>query len=820
MNDIDKKVEEILNELTVPEKALLCSGRKFWYTRGLAKRGIKPYMVSDGPHGLRKQDADSDHLGINDSIKATCFPAACVMASTWDVDLIKQVGNGIGEEAYEERLGVVLGPGVNIKRSPLCGRNFEYYSEDPYLSGKIGASFIQGVQEKGPGTSLKHYALNNQESDRLRINAVVDERALREIYLASFETPVKEGKPYTIMCSYNQINGEYASENKKILTDILRDEWGFDGYVMTDWGAIFDRVKALKAGLDLEMPGGSAESVYAIIDAVESKALTIEDLDKCVRRLLRANLIINSLEPNDFKYDREAHHYLAKKVACEGAVLLKNELNLLPFSLDEEITVIGNLFKTPLYQGGGSSQINANIVVTPYDAFISKHVKFKYADGYDFKTEEVNYKLIDEAVNLANSNDKHILLFIGLTLETEGLDRKHMSIPKNQIALIEALIGTHKDIAVVMFGGAPVEMPWINGISALLQMYLPGQAGGLAVHDLVFGIVNPSGKLAETFPIKLSDTPCFKYFPEGPATVEYRESIFVGYRYYDTADIPVRFPFGFGLSYTEFVYSDIVISSDIATVDDEVTVTACIKNIGSREGKEVVQLYVGLKNSKVFRAKKELKGFCKVDLQPGESTVVEFHLNKRAFSYYNTKIKDWVVEDGKYDILIGSSCASIKLSTSIQISAPETELPYLAGAVGEYYCFKGSASNEAFEVLLDSPIPSSDYLTEPIRWESTISDARVRFFGRLMYRVINLGVKLLLKGNDDSTVSFKSFIRDMLYSNPLRAFGTTSGGQFTLNMVAGLIDVINGKFFRGLGKIIKARRKNKKQEKVLLSLEN
>ncbi|MDR0751420.1 MAG: glycoside hydrolase family 3 C-terminal domain-containing protein [Christensenellaceae bacterium] len=820
MDKINDKVEELIGRLSVSEKALLCAGRNFWFTRGLKKHGISPYMVSDGPHGLRKQAMSGDHLGINDSIKATCFPPAVTMASTWDLDLIKEVGTTIGEEAYEEKLAVVLGPGANIKRSPLCGRNFEYYSEDPYLSGKMAANFIQGLQSKGPGTSLKHYAANNQETDRLRINAIIDERALREIYLASFETAVKEGKPTTLMCAYNQVNGEYASEDKKILTDILRDEWGFEGYVMTDWGAIFNRVKALKAGLDLEMPGGSAENVFAIVDAVESGELAIEDLDRVVRRLLKANLKFNSLDPKDFKYDREEHHMLAAKVASEGAVLLKNEDKVLPLQEGEQLTIIGTVFKTPVYQGGGSSQINPHKVVSSYDAFVSAGVDFKYAAGYSFPSDDINENLISEAVKLANSTDNKILLFVAVPHETEGLDRRHLSIPKNQNALIEALIGTHKDIVIIMFGGAPVEMPWINGVSALLQMYLPGQAGGIAVCNLVYGKVNPSGKLAETFPIKLSDTPCFKYFPQGPATVEYRESIFVGYRYYDTADVEVRFPFGFGLSYTKFDYSDIKVSSDKIKPDDLITVTVNIKNIGEVDGKEVVQLYVGRKNSKVFRAKKELKGFAKVDLKVGETKEVEFKLDKRSFAYYDIKENDWVVENGRYEIMIGASVEDIRVETSINIEAPEIESPYLAGAVGEYFCFKGVASNEAFEVLLNAKIPPSEYLTEPIRMESTINDARIRWFGRLIYRILSLGVKIIFRAKDETTVSMKSFIGEMLLSNPMRAFATTSGGLFTMNAMAGLIDMINGKFFKGLGKIIKARRKNRKQEKILKELEN
>ncbi|MDR2267237.1 MAG: glycoside hydrolase family 3 C-terminal domain-containing protein [Christensenellaceae bacterium] len=810
-------IDKLLEELTVPEKALLCSGRKFWYTRGLRKRGIEPYMVSDGPHGLRKQSAEADNLGINDSVKATCFPPACSMASTWNLDMIYNVGKRIGEEAKEEKLGIVLGPGANIKRSPLCGRNFEYYSEDPYLSGKCAAALIRGIQSEGAGTSLKHFATNNQENDRLRIDAIVDERALREIYLTSFEIAVKEGEPYTLMCAYNRLNGEFLSENKKILNDILRDEWGFEGYVMTDWGAIFDRVKALKAGLDLEMPGGSGESVFAIVDAVASGSLTMDTLDKTVRRLLEANLRINDVDNKGFKYDRDEHHEMAKKAAIEGAVLLKNEGDVLPLNKDSSIIVMGAFFKTAKYQGGGSSHINAHKVVSPFDAFTDAGIDFKFVQGYNPNSEDSDESVIEEAIAVAKKATGPIIVFAGVPLETEGVDRESMAIPKNQNTLIDRLIGLHKEIIVCVYGGAPIEMPWVNGVNAILQMYLPGQAGGAATYDLIFGVENPSGKLAETFPYKLSDTPCYKYFPQGPKTVEYRESIYVGYRYYDSAKVDVCFPFGYGLSYTKFEYSDLECSASEINAGDKVKVSCKVTNIGNRQGKEVVQLYVRHKSSKVFMADKELKGFDKPDIAPGETATVEFELSSRSFAYYNVKVSNWVIDDGEYEILIGASSADIKLSTKLKINAKEVEAPYNAGAVGEYYCYLGTASNEAFKEILGHPIPSSEYLIEPIRWDTTLSESRVRFWGRVTCRIATFIAKRIIKDDGDNEMA--AFMKSILYSNPLRPFATVSGGMVTINMMEGGIDFLNGKVCRGIRKIIKAYIKNNKQDKILKKLE-
>ncbi|MDR3185641.1 MAG: glycoside hydrolase family 3 C-terminal domain-containing protein [Christensenellaceae bacterium] len=821
-NPIDLRINELIKNMTVVEKALLCSGRNFWYTRGIKKHGIKPYMVTDGPHGIRKQEQSSDNLGINESVKSTCFPPACTMASTWDVELISGVAKRIAVEAIANSVSIVLGPGANIKRSPLCGRNFEYYSEDPYLSGKCAAAFINGVQASGIGTSLKHYAANNQEDNRLRINAVIDERALREIYLRSFEIAVKESQPYTIMCAYNKVNGEHASQNKKLLTDILRTEWGFQGYVMTDWGAIDDRVKALDSGLELEMPGGSGESVFQIVDAVGDGRISLQTLNQAVRRLLKINFKLESVEHGDSDYfDQDEHHKYTRMVASEGAVLLKNISSVLPLPKDKPLTIIGALFENARYQGFGSSNINSTIVSNPCDTFSKAGINYKYAKGYDQTNDEHNKALVDEAINLCKSSDAPIVVFAGLTesYESEGIDRKHMSLPKNQNILIEKIISLNKTIIVILYGGAPVELPWINGVSGLLQMYLTGQACGDATYDILFGDVNPSGKLAETFPVKISDTPSFNYFPAGPATVEYRESIFVGYRYYQTIKKPVLFPFGYGLSYTSFEYSDIKLSSTSIVPGEKISVECSVKNIGDRAGKEIVQLYVHCKSNKVFRADRELQGFSKISLAVGETKIVSFELDFRSFAYYNIKENDWTIESGDYHILIGASSSDIKLSAVLNIDAPKNEMPYSAGAIGEYYSFDGSISDESFAAVLGYQPPPSEYKIEPIREITTPKEARVKFAGRIFHSILKLGMKQVFKANKDDSQT--KFIQELMLTNTMRGLSTCSGGLVSRKMLSLFIGVLNGRslLFRGI-RILKAYRLNKKQDAILKQIED
>jgi len=645
----------------------------FWHTKPIERLGIPSIMMADGPHGLRKQDEKADHVGIGTSVPATCFPTAVSLASSWNRKLIEKVGIAIAEECQAEGVSILLGPGVNIKRSPLCGRNFEYYSEDPYLSTEMATSFIKGVQSKGVGTSIKHFVANNQEHRRMSINAVVDERTLREIYLASFEGAIKKAKPWTVMAAYNKVNGEYCSQNKDLLTDILRNEWGFEGFVVSDWGAVDERVKALEAGLDLEMPSSNGLGDKKIVEAVKKGELPEEILDKAVERLL--NIVFKAVEnrKENTIYDKEEHHKLAREVAKECVVLLKNENKILPLKSEGKIAIIGAFAKNVRYQGGGSSHVNPTKLDIPYDEIVKivgDEANVLYSDGYDLESDEVKYELIEEAKKIAQKSDVAII-FAGLPerYESEGYDRENLALPESHNKLIEEVSKVQKNSVVVLFNGAPVEMPWLNNVKGLFECYLGGQAIGGAIAELLFGKANPCGKLAETFPKKLNHNPSYLNFPGENDRVEYKEGIFVGYRYYDKKEIEPLFPFGFGLSYTEFEYSDMKIDKKEAKDNETITVSVKVKNIGDVAGKEIVQLYVRDVESNVIRPEKELKGFEKVELNPGEEKIVTFTLDKRTFAYYNTEIKDWYVESGEFEILIGKSSKDIVLKDTIRIES-------------------------------------------------------------------------------------------------------------------------------------------------------
>lgn len=665
-------IKELIKQMTLEEKASLCSGLNFWNTKPIERLNIPSIMMTDGPHGLRKQAAVSDHLGLNESVKSTCFPTASALACSFDRDLLKELGVALGKECQAEDVSIILGPGTNIKRSPLCGRNFEYYSEDPYLSSEMAKYQIQGTQSQGVGTSLKHFAANNQEHRRMTIDTIVDERALREIYLASFESAIKEAQPWTVMCAYNKLNGEYCSENYRLLTEILRDEWGFEGFVVSDWGSVNDRDKGLHAGLELQMPadGGVGDSV--IVDAIKNNKISEDDLDKAVERIL--NIILKSIESKkeNATYSKEEHHELARKIARECMVLLKNEEKILPLKKNEKIAIIGELATKVRYQGGGSSHINPTKLDNTYEEILkfvgSENVK--YSRGYDLSIDDSIDELVEEAKNIASEVDK-VVLFIGLPerYESEGFDRTHLNIPRNQNELIKELKSINENIVVVLSNGSPIEMPFVDDVKGILEAYLTGQASGKAICDILYGEANPSGKLAETFPLKLSDNPSFLNFPGEVNKVEYKEGIFVGYRYYDKKDMDVLFPFGHGLSYTNFEYSDLKLSDYIIDDNQNVTISIKVKNTGDVYGKEIVQLYVRDIESSVIRPEKELKGFEKVGLKPGEEKEVTFQLNKRSFAYYNTDINDWHVESGEFEILIGKSSREIVLKESITVNS-------------------------------------------------------------------------------------------------------------------------------------------------------
>ena len=660
-------IQSIISQMTLEEKAALCTGASNWSTTPVERLGLPEMIVSDGPHGVRRVP-DVHSMGQK-SLPATCFPTASCTASTWDVDLIKQMGIALAEECIALNVDVLLGPGANMKRSPLGGRNFEYFSEDPFLAGELAANFINGVQSKGVGTSLKHYAANNQEFQRFSISAEIDERTLREIYLPAFEKAVKQAQPWTVMCSYNKVNGTFASEHHQLLTKILKDEWGFEGLVVSDWGAVRNRVAALQAGLDWEMPGPQDLRVKAVVEAVRSGELSEARLDESVRRILR--IVHKSKEtPKGKAFDVDAHHELARKIATDGIVLLKND-GLLPLSGQQHIAVIGRSAETAHFQGGGSSHINPTKVAMPYKELQSRaeNAELTYAEGYP-TDNSFRQNLIDEAVGLAQSADV-ALLYIALPTfkESEGYDRSDLDLTKQQIALIKAVSKVQPNTVVVLNNGAPVAMSeWIDDVSAVLEGWMMGQAGGAALADILFGRVNPSGKLAETFPLKLTDTPSHINWPGGAGKVHYGEGIFIGYRYYDAKEIPVLFPFGHGLSYTTFEYSNAKVSSNNFKDVDGLTISVDVKNTGKLAGKETVQVYVHDQKSDLIRPVKELKGFAKVELQPGETKTVSIHLDFRAFAYYHPEHKQWITEDGGFDILIGSSSADIRsrLTTTLQ----------------------------------------------------------------------------------------------------------------------------------------------------------
>ncbi len=671
MNTIDS----IIQQMTLEEKAALCTGESMWTTTPVERLGVPRLTMSDGPHGVRRVP-DSQAIGAP-SLPATCFPTASCLASTWDVDLIRAVGQALGEEAAALGVDVLLGPGVNMKRTPLCGRNFEYYSEDPYLAGRMAVAFIDGLQSKGVGASLKHFAANNQEYQRFSINAVVDERTLREIYLPAFEMAVTQARPWTVMCAYNKLNGTYCSEHHELLVDILKNEWGFEGLVVSDWGAVHDRVKALRGGLDLEMPGPQPHRTQAVIEAARAGALDEAVLDEAARRIL--NIVFKAAASRKGgAFDKAAHHALARQVAGEGMVLLKNN-GVLPLRHPRRIAVIGRAAKEPHYQGGGSSRVNPTQVDIPFDELqkLAGASHLTYCAGYP-TTPAFDQALIDEAVRASQAADV-ALIYAALPgfKESEGYDRPDLDLTPQQVALIKAVSAAQPQTVVILNNGSAVTMSeWIDGVAAVLEAWMMGQAGGGAIADVLFGAVNPSGKLAETFPLKLADTPAHINFPGENGAVRYGEGLFIGYRYYDAKETPVLFPFGHGLSYTTFAYSNPRLSATEITDMDTLTVSVDVTNTGPVAGKEVAQVYVHDRQSSLRRPYKELKGFAKIALQPGETKTVTITLDFRAFAFYHPGYKQWVAEDGAFDILIGASAADIRLSQTVTLRATR-DLPCL-----------------------------------------------------------------------------------------------------------------------------------------------
>lgn len=805
---MNESIKEILRSMTLEEKAGLCSGGDFWHLKSIERLGLSKIMVTDGPHGLRKQDGASDHVGLQNSVPATCFPTAVATASSWNPSLMFKMGEALGEECLQENVSVILGPGANIKRSPLCGRNFEYISEDPFHTGTMAAALINGVQSKGVGTSLKHFALNNQEERRMTIDAVADERTKREIYLAGFEKAVKESQPWTVMCSYNKVDGLYLSDNKMLLSGILKEEWGHTGLVVTDWGACNDRVLGIKAGLEFEMPTSFGKNDQKIVDAVNNGNLSMEELDKAVYRIVGLILKSQDNRKQGFKYNRESHHSLARQIAGESAVLLKNE-GLLPLNKSDRIAVIGEFAEKPRYQGAGSSLINPYRLDSICRELDLLNIKYDYAGGYNVKSDTVDMLLIDEAKKTAASADK-VIIVAGLTdsYESEGFDRTHLRMPESHNVLIREIASVNKNVIVILMNGAPVEMPWIYDVKGVLECYLGGQAGGGAVVDIIYGKVNPSGKLAETFPLKLEDTPAFNYFPGYKKTVEYRESIYVGYRYYDKADKEVLFPFGFGLSYTNFELSDLeIVQKDRYNYEISVNV----KNVGKAAGAEVVQIYIAGPKSVIYKAEKELKAFEKVFLQPGEVKEVTMHLNERAFAFYNINIPGWHIEAGDYIVKIGSSSRDIRLQKTISVNSnSDAKIPDYRESAPGYYSFsegKFEIDDKQFMAVYGRNLPKRD--NEPgalMEVNTMLGDTAHKLVGRLMLRAMKWQVgKMLAESDGEDAESGRLMMEAVIKEMPIRAIGMLGGDKLPKYFTEGFVSMLNGKFFKGLALMLKKK---------------
>lgn len=787
------KHADIIKQMTLEEKCYLFSGKDFWQSRSVERLGVPNMTLSDGPHGIRKQEGAGDQLGLNGSLPATCYPTAATIANSWDPALGEELGEHLGVEAASQDVCVLLGPGLNIKRSPFCGRNFEYFSEDPYLAGKMAASYVRGIQKNGVSACPKHFAANSQELRRMASDSIMDERTLREIYLTGFEIAVKEGHAKSIMSSYNRINGVYANENPHLLQEILRDEWGFDGFVVSDWGASNDHTEGVRAGSHLEMPTTGGDSDLELVEAVKSGRFSEELLDQRVDELLDVILsTTKAVKPLAGKpFDIEKHHAMAAKASEQSIVLLKNENDILPLKKGTKVAVIGEFAQKARYQGAGSSVVNPTKLDNAMDVIKNFDLDVAgFEAGYP-RSGKGSAEMQAKAVELAKKADI-ILLYIGLDeiSESEGLDRAHMRLPQSQVDLIEAVAAVNPNVVAVMSAGSAVEMPWLPRVKALIHGYLCGQAGASSVLKAIMGQVNPSGKLAETYPVKYEDVSSAPYFPAKERTAEYRESLYVGYRYFETVKVPVLFPFGFGLSYTTFEYSDLTVTNKEAAFT--------IKNTGKMDGAEVAQLYVSKTDGDVFRPAKELKGFQKVFLKAGESKKVAIQLDDKAFRYFNVDTNRFEVEGGEWNILIGASAADIKLSGKVSVTGTEAKSPYDKAKLAKY--FSGdikNVSNEEFEALLGRPIPDG-------HWSGTLdmNDAICQLYyaksglARFVYKIMtNMLNKSIEKGEPDLNITF-------IYNMPFRGIAKMAGGMCTMEMAEGILTVCNGHFFKGMGAII------------------
>ena len=792
-------------ELTKKEKSALLQGTDFMYTHGVPRLDIPPLAMADGPHGLRKQIGGGDN-GVSKSEPATAFPTAACVASSWNPENAEKIGNAIGEECRYYGVHMLLGPGVNIKRNPLCGRNFEYYSEDPLLAGKFGAAFVRGVQSMGVSACLKHFALNNQENFRFVGNSVADERAIREIYLKPFETAIKEGKPGAVMSSYNRINGTFASENKWLLTDVLRTEWGFDGIVMSDWGGIQDRVAGVRAGEDLEMPGDTAVSLKKVYDALSDGSLSGDETNACVTRILAATERFASASKTE-SFDRDRHAELAAEVAADSAVLMKND-GTLPLDKTKPVCVIGELFEKMRYQGSGSSMISPTKVVTHKDAFDARGIKYEYARGYSAGVNPAEGEPIAEALALAGKYDI-VLLYLGLTdlAESEGGDRAHMRLPDDQLELVNALMKTGKKIVIVLSGGSPVELPFAGGVSAILNLYLPGQCGGEAGARLLFGEANPSGKLAETWYRSYADVPYGDEYSKKYNEL-YKESVFVGYRYAKTAKVKPAFPFGFGLSYTDFEYKNLTVAKENGVV----TATLTVRNTGNRDGAEVVQLYVkNNEDSAVFKPESELRAFAKVYLKAGEEKAVSLSLALSELSFWNVKENAWTIENGEYTVEVGTSSEDIRLTAPLTVTEGMTATSPYPESINAKMSGAARIGNIEFADLLGTPLPEESPVL-PLTMESRFCDFRKTFMGRILYNSV-CGVakkqlkkaKKLPRGTErDNRIKGAIFLQRIFDTNCVRTLSLSAGKSMPWNIAEGFVQLGNGHFFRGIAAMCKS----------------
>ena len=791
------RAAELVGRMSVDEKAALCSGRSFWHTEANERVGVPSVMLTDGPHGLRKQAAGGDHVGLDASVPATCFPTASALASSWDRDLLREVGVALGEQCVAEDVAVLLGPGMNIKRHPLCGRNFEYFSEDPLLTGELAAALVEGLQSQGVGASLKHFAANNQEAARVVVDAIVDERTLREIYLRGFETAVRTAQPWTVMCAYNRLNGVYCGEHEWLLNRVLRDEWGFEGLVVTDWGAANDRVLGLAAGLDLEMPASGGVNDRRLVRAVHAGTLAGEDLDRAATRNVALALAGADVRKRASGADHDAHHDLARRAAAESVVLLRNADHLLPLAPDANVAVIGAFAKTPRYQGAGSSQVTPTRIDCAFDAIraAASGAPPTYAPGYDPVRSTRDDTLIEEAAAAAEAASVAIV-FAGLPgiYESEGFDREHMRLPEQHDRLIEAVCAANPNTVVVLSNGAPVEMPWVAAPAAIVEGYLGGQAGGGAVTDVLFGIANPGGKLAETFPVRQSDVAADRWFPGDGRQVAYREGLYVGYRYFDSAGAPVLFPFGHGLSYTTFQYTDLAFSSPAFEQGGRLDVTFDLANTGDRDGAEIVQLYVHHLESSVYRPEQELRGFAKVRLAAGETRSVTVTLDDSAFAFYDTGGGRWVVEAGEVEVRIGASSRDIRLVRRLEVQSRQT--PATEGPRGAPRLDAGALDvpDATFAAMLGRPVPRPEP-SRPYHVNSTVTEIAETWLGRLVRRQVARQFQRMLGVTALDETNARMF-EEMAHNLPLRSLVLFSRGRLGFRAVDALLAALNGRFGR------------------------